>query len=256
MRYIIIILTISVLISCNQVEKKDNSSNVSKSLTELSESKTLQADTASILDKKLENECLCPEPFNTTKTQVKILYGDRFLKFCAWDYDTVSNRTFEFRIYDDRNSILLNGNIPTVFKIEKFNSPISFIQYSKLPKELNSRWEYIPVFEYKIVLIDNEFVIQEKFILKPLKVSVSFQDSIYSVFENQPEHDGNWDTNNPPFATEKYIMELFICAMNDNKDCINAFDNLNTRFVTDGSIGELYLELYALLQSYKEINNF
>lgn len=256
MRNIIIILTILILISCNQTEKKGSSSNTLKTKTDLVENENLQVDTASVLDKTTENKCLCPEPFNTTKTQIKILYEDRFLKFCAWDYDTVSNRTFEFRIYNDRDSILLNGDIPTVFEIENFNSPISFIQYSKLPKELNSRWDYMPVFEYKIVLNDNEFEIQEKFILEPLKVSVSFQDSVYLVFKNQPEHNGNWDTSNPPFASEKYIMELFICALNDNKDCIRAFDNFETRFVTDGSIGELYLELYGLLQSYKEINNY
>ncbi len=256
MRNITLILTVLFFVSCSQVEKKESKSETLNPQTEKSEVKPAQTETVPTVDKEEVKKCLCPKPFNTTKTQIKISYGERFLKFCAWDYDTVSNRTYEFRIYTDKDSILLNGDIPTVFEFENFNSPLSFVQYSKFPKEIYSRWEYTPIFEYSVVLADNEFEIEKKFKLNPPKVSESFQDSVLMVFKNQPEHHGSWDKSNPPFTSEKYIMELFICAVNGNTDCVEAYDSLRTRFVTDGAIGELYLELNGLLQTYKEIKNY
>ena len=55
-----------------------------------------------------------------------------------------------------------------------------------------------------------------------------------------------------PFTTEQYVMDLFICAVNGNKDCIQAHDSLQTKFVTDGALSELYYELNGLLQIYKK----
>ena len=46
-------------------------------------------------------------------------------------------------------------------------------------------------------------------------------------------------------------MGLFLCAVNGNDKCLNAYENLQDRFVVDGVIGELYYVLSGILKGYK-----
>lgn len=255
MRNLALLILLFAIISCNQPKKPDSRKSEQKpnnTPTLVLKDSTPKKKNENEADKKVdENSCNCPKPFNTAGTQEKINYKGRFLKFCSWDFDSTTKTTYEFHIFSDKDSLLLHGDIPTEFKVKSFKAPLKLIQSSEMPSDTSESWEYTPIFEYEIKLIDSCFEIQREFIFQAPIISKSKQDSILSIFKKQPKHNGNWDRENPPFTNEKYVMDLFLSAVNGNKDCINAYDSLNTRFVTDGAIGELYYELLGLLGSYK-----
>jgi hypothetical protein len=69
-----------------------------------------------VVQKSDSSDCECPNPFETAETRIKIDYGnDKYLKFCSWDYHLTDSITAEFRIYDQSDSMLLQGDIPTEF---------------------------------------------------------------------------------------------------------------------------------------------
>lgn len=199
------------------------------------------------------SECECPSPFDSAETQVKIDYRNgKYLKFYSWDYMSNDSSTSEFRFYNQSDSIILEGYIPTEYRILSLTAPVQIWQSTIMDMGNSETWKMTPIFESKIVLLEGEFSVKDVFIFDPPKMSEAKMDSVLRTFNRQPEHHNEYDSFDPPFTTEQYVMDLFVCAVNGNKQCIEAHDSLQQRFVVDGAVGELYYELNGLLQVYKQ----
>jgi hypothetical protein len=206
-----------------------------------------------VVQKSDSSDCECPNPFETAETRIKIDYGnDKYLKFCSWDYHLTDSITAEFRIYDQSDSMLLQGDIPTEFTIMSLTKPVNLIQSTIMDTGHGKRWKMTPIFEYQIELTNNQFEVSQGFVFQPPSMTQMKMDSVMKVFNEQPKHHNKYDKFDPPFTSEQYVMDLFICAVNGNEECIQATDSLRTRFVTDGAISELYYNLKGLLQIYKK----
>ena len=196
-------------------------------------------------------KCDCPKPYSDAKIQVQIKYGNDFLKLCSWSYDDNTGGINEFQIFDKNNNLIFDGFPPSEYKISELKSPLQIVQSTSLPNSA-WKWETIPVYNIAINKVDSSFTLDYNFVFKAPKLTPSYQDSIFQIYNNQKPHNKKYDRSNPPFTNEKYIVNLFYCAVNDNKDCQSAYKKLNERFVTDGAIGELYYELLGILNSYVE----
>jgi hypothetical protein len=178
MKSILFVITVSIFVSCTQSEKQNTESN---EIDIKSAEIEIQDTFEQVTNENIIKDCLCPKPFSNANTQIKIPYGERFLKFCSFDFDSSSNRTYELRICTDQDSILLDGNIPTIFEVQDFKSPLTLIQYSEFPKDFNSYWEFTPIFKYQFILEDGKFKILKEYLFDPIKVSEDFQDSILLI---------------------------------------------------------------------------
>jgi hypothetical protein len=146
--------------------------------------------------------------------------------------------------------LIFEGFPPSEYMVMSIEQPLTIRKMTTLPDK-KGQWSLKPIYDIVINKNNSQFATNTQFIFKPPKLDKTYQDSIFQIYNNQQRHNGDYDKDNPPFANEDYIVNLFLCALNDNSDCINAFDNLNTRFVTDGAIGQLYSELLAILKIYR-----
>jgi hypothetical protein len=243
MKNLLLIILTLFLVNCGSKETESKKETV-KTIKEQPREESRQNIDSS--------NCDCPKPFETAETQIKIDYENgKYLKFCSWDYNSNDSTTTEFRFYSQSDSIILEGNIPTQFKIVSIDRPVKLIQSTIMDIDNGERWKMTPIFNYRIGLTNGEFQVSDDFVFQPPAITKTKRDSILKEFQSQPKHHNQYDKFDPPFASEQQIMDLFICAVNGNEECILAHDSLQTRFVTDGAIGELYYELNGLLQIYK-----
>ena len=141
MRNLALLILLFAIISCNQPKKADSRKSKQKpnnTPTLVLKDSTPKKKIENEVDKKVdENSCNCPKPFNTAGTQEKINYKGRFLKFCSWDFDSTTKTTYEFHIFNDKDSLLLHGDIPTEFKVKSFKAPLKLIQsFEKFPNTI------------------------------------------------------------------------------------------------------------------------
>ncbi len=136
----------------------------------------------------------------------------------------------------------MTGNIPTEFKVVGFKNPLFLIQSFEMPDEKGD-WRYVPILKYEIGLQNNDFVVQKDFILEIPEISIHRQDTLLGKFYKKPNYG---EITHP----EKYIMDLFLCAVSGKKEYQKPFEDLNSRMRLDASVGELYTELRYLYEEY------
>lgn len=241
------------IISCNQNEKNsDISNNEKKHKNELIKTEqkikgTLQENLK--IDSSLTT-CNCPKPYSNASVQLKINCSKDYVKLCTWFYIDSTKSINEFQIFDKNDNLIFEGFPPSEYKVMRIEQPLIIRKMTTLPNK-KGQWSLIPIYDIQIDKKNSQFTTNTKFIFESPKLEKTYQDSIYQIFKNQPQHNGDYDKYNPPFVNEDYIVNLFLCTLNGNSDCINAFYNLNTRFVTDGATGQLYTELLAILKVYE-----
>jgi hypothetical protein len=151
--------------------------------------------------------------------------------------------------------MVFSGDPPFMYQISAFEAPFKLTMFTETSITDSEETESLPVVTYQISEQNGRFKVDEKFVLQVPEMARSKMDSLLTVFKKQPKHYDKYNENDPPFATEALEIELFLCAINGNQACLQAFENLEQRFVTDGAVASLYSELSYLVQVYKKDNN-
>jgi hypothetical protein len=244
---IVVILGITFLIkissSCFAIEnKKNNKNTINNDLDTVSLNKEGPDTTITT--------CNCPEPYYSNFTQIRIDYENRFLKFCSLDYIADIQKTQDFELYNDEDSLLMKGMAPKEFQVHSFQAPLRITELIEIPIKKG----YQSVYQYKFLLEGNSFKIKKDFVYQAPIMEESKQDSLITVYDNQPKLKGkrNRDDPNPPLVSTSFVEQLFVCALNGNEKCQEAFEKLNTRFVIHGPSSSFYELLSELLESYKK----
>ncbi len=254
-RIITLIIALISILSCGQnADKTETKSTVQSQKTEgtgfqrndrIDKNENVKIDSTRIT-------CNCPAPYSDASVQLRIDYSTYFIKLCTWFYDDATQNVNEFQIFDNNDNLIFEGFPPSEYLAISIEQPLTIRQVANLPDE-NRDWSLTPIFDIQIIRKNLKFTTHTKLIFEPPKWNKARQDSIFQIFKSQPQHNGDYDKQDPPFVNESYIGDLFLCALNGNLDCLNAFESLNSRFVTDGASGELYSELLAILRVYKSL---
>ena len=92
MKVIFSIICILIISSCKQESKTDTLIKKTTE-TEKTNNRSLVNPINKAEDRLIIHEPsihqLCPEPFEDAPTQKRIEFGERFLKFCSWDFDSL-----------------------------------------------------------------------------------------------------------------------------------------------------------------------
>lgn len=164
------------------------------------------------------------------------------------DFDSITNKTFEFDIYDDRNKLLLSGKIPTQFEIISLNPTIRLIQSIEFKDIKSSDWSYKPVFEYEFQNRGKSFIINIKKIYK-CSITKHQQDSLLKIVQSVIDL-----KKNVSILENNYTL-LFLAAISGNNSCLDRVEYLNNNQDFDGSLGELQSEIKYLTEIYKNTKN-
>lgn len=197
----------------------------------------------------LVDNCTCPEPYSTQKI---IRYRDRCLAFCSLDFIQADSTTREFSLMDDQGQTLLYGDYSREYKIISFVRPFQVIERYDLPV-LSSDQGLSQVYKYTVVLEDSEFLMKKEFIYDPETLPVSRRDSLLTVFHNQPRHKGRWEHGEAPLVEQEMLEVFFLGAVNGDKECMKAFDNLKSRYNIFGPAAQSYHTLKDFLEAFKKL---
>jgi len=197
---------------------------------------------------KKDTSCNCSDHYTT---QRMISYGDRFLQFCSLDFIPSDSSTREFQLLDDRDEILLYGDYTYEFKIRSFKRPFRLVQKYEIPNSLNDD-TMVPIFEYRIMLKDSDFIVRKKYIYHPPEVARSRVDSALSVYHNRVKVEKNTNSKDAPLLGEEVLMALFLGAVNGDMDGLHAFEDLSSRYMIFGHVAEVYGQLKTILEGYKK----
>ena len=201
---------------------------------------------------KKDTSCNCSEHYTT---QSMIRYGDRFLQFCSLDFIPSDSSTREFQLLDDQDDILLYGDYAYEFKVRSFNKPFRLVQKYEIPNRLNDD-AMVPVFEYKVMLKDSDFIVRKKYIYHPPGVVKARVDSALGAYHDQAEEGCSIDSQSVAVLPQDVMMALFLGAVNGDRDSLHAFEDLSSRYMIHGQVAEVYGNLKEVLEGYKKKHHY
>lgn len=177
------------------------------------------------------------------KAQWTTAYPHDTLLLCAYDYDTLEKTMYEFEVRNLDGEKLLEGRIPTKFRLESADTTLRFTQLVELPKDTSMTLWYLPLFEYEFTFPSVDGLPEVRNVYLPSEELVQHVDLKIKAHRKYQAVTGS---PTPYPAIEKHIPYLLLDALQGSKYSRDEiFELYNEGY--DGALGEVLAEYTYLL---------